>query len=137
MGIREPDIPLQTSVSHLRAIREVSPGVYESARIALAALMALMNGGQDNYPSDAAVTLTVGTDKRFIRATGTLTADRAWTLSTAGATAGDWFLITRTSGGAFNLNVGTGPLKALAQNTWGVFVFDEAGAWYLAMYGAL
>lgn len=86
--------------------------------------------------TDADVTLTVGTDAERIRHAGTLTADRAVTLATAGVAAGAVFRITRTGGGAFNLNVGTGPLKALATNTWATFVYDGA-AWYLAEYGAL
>lgn len=49
-----------------------------------------------------------------------LTADRAVTLGTSGALTGDTFRITRTAAatGAFNLNVGTGPLKALAAGEW-------------------
>ena len=86
--------------------------------------------------ADADVTLTVGTDAERIRHTGTLTADRSVTLAVAGAVAGAVFRITRTGGGAFNLNIGTGPLKALATNTWATFVYDGA-AWYLAEYGAL
>lgn len=86
--------------------------------------------------TDADATLTVGTDAERIRHTATLTADRAITLATAGVAAGAVFRITRTGGGAFNLNVGTGPLKALATNTWATFVYDGA-AWYLAEYGAL
>lgn len=71
-----------------------------------------------------------------IRHTGTLTAHRAVTLSTTGARAGASFRITRTGSGAFNLNIGSGPLKALVQNTWCEVVYDGT-AWYLAAYGAL
>lgn len=86
--------------------------------------------------TDADVTLTAGTDAERIRHTGTLTANRAITLATAGVAAGAVFRITRTGGGAFNLNIGTGPLKALATNTWATVIYDGA-AWYLAEYGAL
>lgn len=86
--------------------------------------------------TDADVTLTVGTDAERIRHTGTLTANRAITLATAGVAAGAVFRITRSGGGAFNLNIGTGPLKALATNTWATVIYDGA-AWYLAEYGAL
>lgn len=93
--------------------------------------------GYNARPSDADHTLTVlssaGTYEKF---TGTLTAARQVTLSTTGAIAGNKFFITRTGGGAFNLNIGTGPLKALAQNQWCIVVYDGT-AWYLAAFGSL
>jgi hypothetical protein len=92
--------------------------------------------GYQTIATDAAVTLTVGVDAEHIRHSGTLTADRAITLATAGAYAGASFLITRTGSGAFNLDVGTGPLKSLATATWAEFVYTGS-AWYLAAYGAL
>lgn len=95
-----------------------------------------LKGGYGAINTDAAASLSVGTDAENIRHTGLLTADRAVTLNTTNAFAGARFRITRTGGGAFNLNVGTGPLKALANNTWGEFVYDGS-AWYLAAYGAL
>lgn len=95
-----------------------------------------LKGGYQAIATDAAAALTVGTDAENIHHTGTLTADRAVTLNTTNAFAGARFLITRTGGGAFNLNVGTGPLKALATNTWAEFKYDGS-AWYLAAYGAL
>ena len=58
------------------------------------------------------------------------------TLSTTNAYSGARFRISRTGGGAFTLDVGTGPLKALATNTWGEFVYDGA-AWRLGASGAL
>ena len=82
-------------------------------------------------------TLTPGTSPYETLHTGTLTADRAVTLSTTGAVAGvTRFGITRTGGGALNLNVGTGPLKGLATNTWAEFVYDGS-AYRLAAYGTL
>lgn len=67
-----------------------------------------------------------------------LTADRAVTLSTTGAVAGAKFHIVRTAAatGAFNLNVGTGPLKALAPGTWCDVTHDGTN-WVLTAYGAL
>jgi hypothetical protein len=87
--------------------------------------------------TDANAALTAASS-RHIRHTGTLTAARNLTLPTTGAlVAGRTrHLITRSGSGAFNLNVGTGPLKALATNTWCEVVWDGA-AWYLAAYGAL
>lgn len=68
-----------------------------------------------------------------------ITADRAVTLSTTGAYSGAKFRIVRaaTATGAFNLNVGTGPLKAM--NTAGSFCDVEynGSAWVLTAYGTL
>ncbi len=86
--------------------------------------------------SDAAFSLTPLTTPYATRHTGVLNADRQVTLSTTGATAGMGFKITRTGAGAFNLNIGTGPLKALITNTWCEVIYDGS-AWYLAAYGAL
>lgn len=83
--------------------------------------------------TDAAATVSVATG-RFIRHTGTLTADRTLTLSSTAARAGSALRITRTGIGAFNLSIGG--LKNLATNTWAEVVFDGT-AWYLAAYGAL
>lgn len=67
-----------------------------------------------------------------------LTADRAVTLSTTNALAGNRFRVVRTaaSTGAFNLNVGTGPLKALAAGQWCDVVYDGS-AWVLIAAGSL
>lgn len=83
--------------------------------------------------------VTVNTDADFtayahahgtqINHTGTLTAARAVTLSTTNAVAGDEIMFRRTGSGAFNLNIGTGPLLALATNQWGVVRFDGS-AWF-------
>jgi len=86
--------------------------------------------------TDADATLTPGSTGGNVRHSGTLTQDRAITLSTTSAVAGERFKITRTGGGAFNLNIGTGPLKALATNTWCEVVYNGS-AWYLSAYGAL
>ncbi|RWN55633.1 hypothetical protein [Mesorhizobium sp.] len=91
---------------------------------------------QQTIATDADFTLTPNSSPAETRHTGTLTTDRAVTLSTAGAFAGLKFRIARTGDGAFNLNVGTGPLKALARNMWAEFVYDGS-AWYLGAYGSL
>jgi hypothetical protein len=85
---------------------------------------------------DADVTITAGVDQIGQRFTTTLTAARAVTLSTTGAKKGHRFRIARPAGGAFNLNVGAGPLKAMAAATWAEFEFDGA-AWMLISAGSL
>lgn len=83
---------------------------------------------------DAAATLTPGQSAPTQRWATALTADRAVTL--ADGWTGAKFRIVRTGGGAFNLNVGAGPLKALAENTWADVEFTGS-AWVLTAYGAL
>lgn len=87
---------------------------------------------------DAAQTLTVGTDEPTQRWATALGADRAVTLSTTGAQNGNKWHIVRTtaSTGAFNLNVGTGPLKALATGQW-CDVEYNGSAWMLTAFGSL
>ena len=86
--------------------------------------------GQQSVSSDADFTLTPLTAAEQQRRTGTLTADRAVKLSTTNAYAGARFRVTRTGGGAFNLNLGTGPLKALATGIWAEFDYDgRPGYW--------
>lgn len=85
---------------------------------------------------DAAATLTVQGSPNYQRWDTALTADRAVTLSTTEAYNGARFHIRRTGGGAFNLNVGTGPLKALAANQWCEVVYDGS-AWRLFAFGSL
>jgi hypothetical protein len=41
-----------------------------------------------------------------------------------------------TATGAFNLNVGTGPLKALAVGQWCEVEYDGT-AWFLSQFGSL
>ena len=94
--------------------------------------------GRDDYrtiSTNAAVTL-YNHEAPNVRHTGTLTANRAVTLSTAGARSGQKINITRTGTGAFTLDVGTGPLKSLSTNQWCEVTFDGS-AWYLSRYGAL
>lgn len=95
-----------------------------------------LNGGLQILSTDVGFTLTPRTSPKHTRHTATMAADRAVTLTTTLAMPNDTWEITRTGGGAFNLNVGTGPLKALVQNTWCEVKFDGT-AWYLSRYGAL
>ena len=88
---------------------------------------------------DSDTTATVGTTGTTIRYESAITATRTVTLSTTGATNGSKFRIVRraTATGAFNVNCGTGPLKALA--TPGSFCDVEytGAAWILTGYGVL
>jgi hypothetical protein len=113
----------------------IFPAVHDSANAKMSASQ--LAGGYKGVASDADFALAIGTDAQNVRHTGTLTANRAVTLTAdANCYAGAKWKITRTGAGAFNLNVGTGPLKALATNTWAEFTYDGA-AWYLSAYGAL
>jgi hypothetical protein len=83
-----------------------------------------------------AFTLTPASSPYHTLYSGTMTATRPVTLSTTLATIGMTYRITRTAGGAFDLTVGTGPLKTLTPNTWCDVTFDGT-AYYLSAYGAL
>jgi hypothetical protein len=86
---------------------------------------------------DVAATLTPGTSAGTQLWNTPLTAARAVTL--AAGTDGDYFRIVRTAAatGAFNLNVGTGPLKALtAASTW-VDVTCVGTTWFVTASGTL
>lgn len=88
---------------------------------------------------DAAATLSVGVSSTTQVWATALTADRSVTLNTFGAKNGDRFRILRKSSatGAFNLNVGAGPLKAMG--TAGSFadVEFDGSAWVLTAYGVI
>jgi hypothetical protein len=88
---------------------------------------------------DAAKTLDVGVDEETQVWNTAIGADRAVALSTTGAYNGAKFRIVRTANatGGFNLNVGTGPLKAMG--TAGSFCEVEynGAAWFLSAYGTL
>ncbi len=93
--------------------------------------------GEDYQEIATDVAFSIGVDTpRHTRHTGTLTADRAVTLLVTNAKSGLTRRITRSGGGAFNLNVGTGPLNALATNQWCDVTYNGT-AWYLAAYGTL
>jgi hypothetical protein len=86
---------------------------------------------------DVAATLTPGTSATTQVWNTALTAARAVTL--AAGTDGDHFRVVRTATatGAFNLNVGTGPLKALtAASTW-VDVTCVGTTWMVTAAGSL
>lgn len=87
---------------------------------------------------DAAATLTIGTSEQTSQWNTPLTAVRAVTLSTTGAYSGAKFRIVRTAAatGASALNVGTGPLKALAAGQW-CDVEHNGSAWMLTAFGSL
>lgn len=96
-------------------------------------------GGVSADNGDAGVTLTVGTKNQTQLWNTVITADRAVALSTTGALNGSKFRVLRGAGatGAFNLNVGTGPLKALtAAGTW-VDVEYNGSAWIETASGSL
>ena len=67
-----------------------------------------------------------------------LTADQSVTLNTASVPNGARYRIVRTANatGAFNLNVGTGPLKALTAGQW-CDVDYNGSAWVLTAFGSL
>lgn len=111
---------------------------YDSADWILYARPLPMRGvSADN--GDAAATLTVAAYVSTQIWNTPITADRAVTLSTTGAKSGDRFRVVRTAAatGGFNLNVGTGPLKAMG--TAGSFADVEynGSAWVLTGYGVL
>lgn len=89
--------------------------------------------GAETIATDAAFTLTPLFNTEQVFHTGTLTADRALTLSTTGAYPGAKFRLARSGGGAFNI---TNALKNLATNTWAEFAYTGS-AWSLSAYGAL
>jgi hypothetical protein len=91
------------------------------------------NSASQTIATDAGVTLTPRVSPEVTFHTGTLTADRAYVLSTTNAFDGDRFRIARTGAGAFNL---TNALKNLATDEWAEFQFDGS-AWGLIGYGSL
>lgn len=85
---------------------------------------------------DTNFTYTPGTTARTLLFQTTLTNTRTLTLSTVGARKGVTCRVSRPAGGAFNLNCGTGPLKALAAAQWADFIYDGS-AWQLQRFGSL
>lgn len=88
----------------------------------------------ETISTDAAATIIAHANAPTILHTGTLTASRAITVSTAGATAGDTFEIRRTGTGAFPLVIGS--LCALGTGEWCKIKYDGS-AWVLLALGAL
>jgi hypothetical protein len=88
---------------------------------------------------NANVTVDPMADAPIQRFNTPLTAARTVTLATVGVPSGAWVRVVREAGatGAFNLNVGPGPLKALtAASTWCDVVYDGT-AWRLVAHGSL
>ncbi|MFA4893565.1 hypothetical protein [Brevundimonas sp.] len=85
---------------------------------------------------DAPVTLAPRSDPRLNLFKTALTANRTVSLSTVGAVKGDCFRLVRTGGGAFNLNVGSGPLKSLSSGQWCEATYTGT-AWELTAGGPL
>lgn len=104
----------------------------------LSVIRSLNNGGlpvAQTINTDATFTLTPFSSPEQTFHTGTLTADRAYSLSAANAYDGARFIVTRTGGGAFNL---TNALKNIATNEWAEFYYDgTASDWRLASFGSL
>lgn len=90
--------------------------------------------GPQIITSDAVFTLTPFISPVETIHTGTLTANRVVTLSTTNAYKGCKFMISRTGGGAFNLDIGG--LKNLATGQWCVVVFNGT-IWTLFQFGSL
>jgi hypothetical protein len=148
------NLPLATTAKEVVVNEDLGGGLYRSARQTLANLAAQLNGSGAlktrldrldpsviptlTIATDANFTVTFGTGARNIRHTGTLTAARTVTVDIAAATDGDEIWITRSGGGAFNLNVGTGPLKAVPASAWVCIGYSSSlGAAYLKAYGTL
>ena len=87
---------------------------------------------------DADGTLYPENDARIAVWNTPLTGNRSVSLSTTGAFNGTSFRVVRTAAatGAFNLNVGSGPLKALAVGQWCDVVYNGS-AWTLVAFGSL
>jgi hypothetical protein len=86
---------------------------------------------------DAAATLSSLTESTAVWNTP-ITANRSVSLSTTGASSGLRKRVVRTAAatGAFNLNVGSGPLKALAAGQWCEVEYNGS-AWALMAFGSL
>lgn len=84
------------------------------------------------------VTLITGTAKETQVWGSPITGDRSATLDATFSKEGDRYRIVRAvaATGAFNLNVGVGPLKALAAGEW-CDVYYDGSAWVLTGFGTL
>lgn len=87
---------------------------------------------------DADITLTPYSSFTTNLYQSPITANRNVTLSTTGATSGIRFRVVRTAGatGAFSVNVGSGPLKALSSGQW-CDVEYTGSTWMLVAFGSL
>ena len=92
-----------------------------------------------SLPGNNNLTLTSGVSAKVVIYDTAITTTRTVALSTTNAAKGDVFRIVRTANctGAFNINVGTGPLKSLtAAGQWCDVTYDGS-AWYLTAAGSL
>lgn len=115
------------------------------ANLSLATEVIVESCGKSTIPrfrtqGDANLGWTYGTHGHNIRQNVTLTADRTITLN-IGAVPTDYeVVVTRTSGGAFNLNINTvtGPtlLKSLSTNEWAKFKYNGTD-WEFTQFGTL
>lgn len=87
---------------------------------------------------DAGITVYAGSTAPVILYNTPITNNRAVTLSTTNIWNGARFRVLRTAAatGAFSVNVGTGPLKALVAGSWCDVEYTGA-AWILTGYGTL
>jgi hypothetical protein len=87
---------------------------------------------------DVNVTLQSRLSAPTSRFTAPLTTNRTVTLNTTGAIAGSKFRIVRDAlaTGASALNVGSGPLKALAVGQWCDVEYDGS-SWFISAFGSL
>ena len=117
---------LSVGLANTTILEGITPGFYTKAAV-----------GADT--GDAAATLTIGINESTQTWRTALTAPRAVTLSTTNARSGDKWRIVRTAAatGSHNLNVGTGPLKALAAAGQYCEVEYDGSAWILTKYGSL
>ena len=134
MAIAPKKLSAYTALSNFMLATTIFAGASGGSPSSVKISASQVRGGYATVATDAIFTLTIGTSAENIRHTGTLTNNRVVTLSTTDAYAGARFRITRTGGGAFNLDIGG--LKNLATNTWCEVTFDGS-AWYLSAYGAL
>ena len=92
------------------------------------------NGLSEIQSGTGNITLTVGSNAQFIRATGTFNAVATWTPGTVNAYPGANFLITRTGPGTGALQLGA--LRAIGTGTWALLAYEGTNAsWYVAAAG--
>jgi hypothetical protein len=140
--VYEPKIAAGTTGQFLRgdktwqaiAINDVTGLSSSLSGLSSAAAAKLSIPAIQTITTDAAATVSPSVTNTTVLHTGTLTANRTVTLSTAGVTTGSVIRVVRTGTGAFSLTIGG--LKALATNTWCDVVFNGT-VWQLTAYGTL
>jgi hypothetical protein len=122
--------PLSTSYTHIKKHTLTSVNSAEE-------IQTKRIGGNQG---DAAVTLALDSSPTVVMYNTALTADRAVTLPASGRP-GYTYRVVRQAGatGAFNVNVGSGPLKALGSaSTWCEVTWSgPSAAWILTAAGSL